>query len=356
MSDATREDLASRNGHADNQGPVETSHHTKEDEKRRQKESGYYGIPPIKKPHWTWQVPLYLWLGGIGAGSHLIATLVRLMGHEDRALLRASRYTTLFTMILSPILLIWDLGRPERFLNMLRVLKLRSPMSTGSWSISIFGALSGLIATRQAAEDGLLGDNFASRAARRFIPDRVLSVITLPFALYVGAYTGILLIATSVPMWARNWMLMGPTFLSSGFSNALSAMSLILNLGRWGTHETHSMLRRAEKATLVIEAALVAGSLYKMGRWGSPLRSKRLAPTFFGGTIVGGILVPLALLFGVFGEESRKKSIITSLLVLIGGLLFRFDMVHGGKMSADDPEATFSFAQPDNASEPPENG
>lgn len=352
MSDVTREDLGSRNGHG---GPerVETSHHTKNDAERQQKESGYYGIPPIKKPHWTWQVPLYLWLGGIGAGSHLIATLVRLMGNGDKALLRASRYTTLFTMILSPILLIWDLGRPERFLNMLRILKLRSPMSTGSWAISIFGSMSGLIATRQAAEDGLLGHNFAARAAKRFVPDRALSVITLPFGLYVGAYTGILLIATSVPMWARNWMLMGPTFLSSGFSNALSAMSLILNLGNWGEHRTHSALRRAEKTTLLIEAALIAGSLFKMGRWAKPLRSRRLAPTFFGGTILGGIVLPLALLSG---EESRKRSMLASVLVLVGGLLFRFDMVQGGKMSADDPEATFTFAQPENVPETQERG
>jgi formate-dependent nitrite reductase membrane component NrfD len=352
MSDVTREDLGSRNGHGGTER-VETSHHTKNDAERQQKESGYYGIPPIKKPHWTWQVPLYLWLGGIGAGSHLIATLVRLMGNGDKALLRASRYTTLFTMILSPILLIWDLGRPERFLNMLRILKLRSPMSTGSWAISIFGSMSGLIATRQAAEDGLRGHTFAARAAKRFVPDRALSVITLPFGLYVGAYTGILLIATSVPMWARNWMLMGPTFLSSGFSNALSAMSLILNLGNWGEHRTHSALRRAEKTTLLIEAALIAGSLFKMGRWAKPLRSRRLAPTFFGGTILGGIVLPLALLSG---EESRKRSLLASVLVLAGGLLFRFDMVQGGKMSADDPEATFTFAQPENVPETQERG
>ena len=347
MSDATDATQDTLGLQGESEKP-ETSHHTKEDEKRQQKESGYYGIPPIKKPHWTWQVPIYLWLGGIGAGSHLIATLVRFMKDGDPALLRASRYTTLFTMILSPILLIWDLGRPERFLNMLRIIKLRSPMSTGSWSISVFGAMSGLIATHQAAEDGLLGrDNLVARAAKRLIPDRVLTVVTLPFGLYVGAYTGILLIATSVPMWAKNWMLMGPTFLSSGFSNALSAMSLILNLGRWGEHRTHSMLRRAEKATLVIEAAFVLGSLYKMGRWGSPLRSKKLAPTFFGGSLLGGILVPFALLSGLFGEQSRKKSMLASVLVLVGGLLFRFDMVLGGKMSADDPEATFTFAQPE---------
>lgn len=344
MSDNTTEETLGLQGEpASANGKAQTSHHTKEDAERQKKESGYYGIPPIKKPHWTWQVPLYLWLGGIGAGSHLISTVASLSGHDDKALMSASRYTTLLTMILSPILLIWDLGRPERFLNMLRILKLRSPMSTGSWSISVFGTFSGAIATRQAAEDGLLGDdNLAVRLAKRLIPEKALSVITLPFALYVGAYTGILLIATSVPMWARNWMLMGPTFLSSGLSNALSAMSLILNLTRSGEEKTHRILHRAEKATLLIEAALVAASLARMGRWGKPLFSKRLAPTFVGGTLIGGIAAPIALLFG---KQSRKKSIISALLVLVGGLLFRFDMVHGGKMSADDPEATFTFAR-----------
>jgi len=348
MTDTSRESPDQQNG-----ASPETSHHTKEDEKRQQKESGYYGIPPIKRPHWTWQVPLYLWLGGIGAGSHLIATLTRLMGHEDRSLLRASRYTVLVTIVLSPVLLIWDLGRPERFLNMLRILKLRSPMSTGSWAISVFGALSGLIATRQAADDGLLGDNLVARLARRMIPDRVLSVVALPVGLYVGAYTGILLIATSVPMWARNWLLMGPTFLSSGFSNALSLMSLILNLTRRGEHGTHSRLRRAERATLVIEAALVAASLVRMGRWGKPLFSKRLAPTFVGGSLIGGILVPFVLLSS---GEGRRRSMLASVLVLVGGLLFRFDMVQGGKMSADDPEATFTFARSKDDPEPREGG
>ena len=77
-------------------------------------------------------------------------------------------------MILSPILLIWDLGRPERFYNMMRVLKLRSPMSTQSWSLLTFGNLGGLLAARQAAEDGLLGDNALSRLLLRLIPERLL--------------------------------------------------------------------------------------------------------------------------------------------------------------------------------------
>src|SRR4028119_482810 len=146
MSEATRESVQRSNG------KVETSHHPETDPKRKDKH--YYGIPPIKHAHWTWQIPVYFWIGGIGAGTQLFSTVAQLLGHEDAALKRASRYTVLVTMILSPIFLIWDLGRPERFYNMMRILKLRSPMSTQSWSLLTFGNLGGPPAARQPAEDG----------------------------------------------------------------------------------------------------------------------------------------------------------------------------------------------------------
>src|SRR5918994_7596849 len=160
MADVTRETLQERDGQVGG-GRAETSHHPRTDPERDDKD--YYGIPPIKKAHWTWEIPIYFWIGGIGAGTHLFSTVAQLLGHEDEALKRASRYTVLVTMILSPILLIWDLGRPERFYNMLRILKLRSPMSTQSWSLFTFGNLAGLLAARQAAEDGVLGRNALSR-------------------------------------------------------------------------------------------------------------------------------------------------------------------------------------------------
>src|SRR5215208_4046640 len=168
-------------------GEVSTSHHPEADSRRSDK--GYYGVPPIKHAHWTWQIPVYFWIGGLGAGVHLFSTIAELMGHEDRALIRTSRYTVLLTMVLSPVLLIWDLGRPERFYNMLRIIKLRSPMSTQSWSLFAFGNLSGLISARQAAEDGLLGDdNFLVRLVK-LIPARFLSILALPFGLFVGFNT-----------------------------------------------------------------------------------------------------------------------------------------------------------------------
>jgi len=248
-------------------------------------------------------------------------------------------------MILSPILLIMDLGRPERFYNMLRIVKWRSPMSMGTWALTSFGALTGLAATSQAAEDGLLGgDNALARLAGA-LPARFISVLALPFGFFVGAYTGVLIGATSIPMWARNVVLMGPTFLSSALSTGLSAISFVLHLGGWGERRTLEALRRAERAALVIEAGLIAASLIRMGKWGRPLFSKKLAPLFLGGTILGGILAPLALLSG---RASRPRGLLASVLVLVGGLTFRFAMIEGGRLSARDPQATFSFAKSGN--------
>lgn len=336
MTDVTRETPQQRNGRP------ETSHHPGNDPER--KDEGYYGIPPIKEHTWTWEIPVYFWLGGIGAGAHVVSAIARALGNDDRAFLRTSRYLTLVTMILSPILLIMDLGRPERFLNMLRIFKWRSPMSVGTWGLTIFASLSGLVATSQAAKDGLLGDNPVSRTAG-LIPARLLSVLALPFGFFVAAYTGVLIALTSVPMWARNAVLMGPTFLSSALSTGLSAISLILHAGGWGEHRTHAALRRAERYALVAEAGLLAASLVRMGRWGKPLYSRRLAPLFFGGTVLGGIVAPFLLLLG---KESRSKGLLSSALVLLGGLALRFAIVEGGRYSARDPQATFDFARQEN--------
>ena len=341
MTDVGQETTLQQNGE------VETSHHPKADSRRDDK--NYYGIPPIKHAHWTWQIPVYFWIGGIGAGVHLFSTVAQLLGHEDRALIRTSRYTVLLTMILSPIFLIWDLGRPERFYNMLRIVKLRSPMSTQSWSLFIFGNLGGMLAVRQAAEDGLLGRGVLSRLVMRLIPERLLSILALPFGLFVGFNTGNLISATSVPMWARNWMLMAPTFLTSGLSTALSLLSLVLHLGHSGEKKTLRALRRAEKATLVIEGALFAASLARMSRWSKPLFSRKVAPLFVGGGILAGIVAPMALLFG---RETRGKSLLASTLVLLGGLAFRFAIILGGRISANDPEAYFTFASGENAPQP----
>src|SRR5581483_6822291 len=91
---------------------------------------GYYGVPPIHKAHWHWLIVTYFFMGGISAGSYVVASVAELFGGEaGRRISRAGRYVSLTFIIPSPVLLILDLKRPARFLDMLRVFKFRSPMS-----------------------------------------------------------------------------------------------------------------------------------------------------------------------------------------------------------------------------------
>src|SRR5206468_10285540 len=108
---------------------------------------GYYGQPVVKPPVWTWEVPLYFFFGGMAGMSAVIASGAAIFHHLDLA--RTAMWIACIAgAIVSPVLLIMDLGRPHLFLNMLRVFKHRSAMSMGAWILSAFGACAvpGLIA------------------------------------------------------------------------------------------------------------------------------------------------------------------------------------------------------------------
>src|SRR5918996_4614863 len=97
----------------------------------------YHGFPLLKRPVWTWEIPTYFFVGGIAGASALVGAVARRTGASD-TLVRDARWIAAVGAVLSPPLLIADLGRPERFLNMLRVFKLRSPMSVGVWTLVAF--------------------------------------------------------------------------------------------------------------------------------------------------------------------------------------------------------------------------
>ena len=98
----------------------------------------YYGRPVLKEPTWTWEIPAYFFAGGLAGASSVLALVSRLAG--DDKLARPARLAALGGAAVSPVLLISDLGRPERFYEMLRVFKPTSPMSVGTWVLSTFGA------------------------------------------------------------------------------------------------------------------------------------------------------------------------------------------------------------------------
>src|SRR6266700_7494820 len=127
-------------------------------------EATYYDYPVLKQPFWRWEIIWYFFLGGLAAGSYVIASIASLFGSkEDRVVVRTGYYLSLLALLPCPLLLIKDLGRPERFLNMLRTFKVSSPMSMGTWGLLSFSLFSGTTAVIQAARDGQLGKWWGAR-------------------------------------------------------------------------------------------------------------------------------------------------------------------------------------------------
>ena len=308
--------------------------------------STYYGVPLVKKAHWKWQIVLYFFLGGMAGGSFLVSTLADLFNREKyRDLIRAGRYLSFVCILASPVLLIIDLGRPQRFYNMLRILKLRSVMSLGSWGLSIFGMLCGLTTAHQMANDGLL--NWVPPIAKlmRAIPVRVIESLGSVAGLFVASYTGVLLSSTAVPVWARARHVLGPLFVTSGLSTALSALSLILSFGRSNREELEK-LDNAEVVAMTTELGLIASLYPILGPLGKPLFKGKNGVLFQAGTIGAGLAIPLLikLVSRVTGRKaSREQHIATSLLVLIGGYILRYVWIIAGRASADDPEAVHYY-------------
>jgi formate-dependent nitrite reductase membrane component NrfD len=293
----------------------------------------------IHAAHWGWMVVVYFFLGGIAGASYTIATIANLVS-QDREVERAARYLSFAAILPCPLLLVLDLGRPDRFLHMLRIVKLRSPMSLGSWALVAMGGLASLGAGLQALAD------ISGRDVLRG-PRRAVGIVGLPFSVFLSGYTGILLAATNVPIWWRAFPLLSPTFISSAYSTSLAAMSVLLGLGG-ERQDTHRKLARADAMCLAIELSALTGAVLRMGSIGRPLTRGRLGRVFWPVTYVGGVLLPLLLQLNgpAQGEEiSPLRRNGTALLVLIGGFSLRALMIFAGRESANRPEDYFAMTR-----------
>jgi len=312
--------------------------------------ASYYGVPAVHKPHWKWLIIWYFFLGGISAASYVIASIAELFGGaEARRITRAGRYISLAALLPSPILLILDLGRPERFHHMLYIIKLRSPMSVGTWGLTIFGGFCGLSALIQAAQDGLLGRAKLINRILLAMPCKAINVIGSAFGFFVGGYTGVLLGATAVPLWAKNYLLLGPLFLASAMSTATAAITLVLSMVRGTSHNTFKRLERLDTWTLIAELGLILGARINTGQMlARPIREGRLGHIFRWGVLGLGIIAPLTLLSLArvrHTTSTRWLTVLSSILTLTGGFLLRYVMVMAGRASADDPQATYALAR-----------
>jgi formate-dependent nitrite reductase membrane component NrfD len=278
-------------------------------------------IGPIIQPAvWTWEVPLYFWCGGIAAGASFVAAGCELAGDEDSA--RIARRVVLGGVAPCAPLLIADLGRPARFLHMLRIFKPRSPMSTGAWTLSLFSSL----AAAAVAAD----------LARRPRLARATAYTTAAVATYFGSYTGVLLSSTAVPLWSRSHRLLGPIFAAASAATGASAVRLALAAAGRTRASTRTVAGRVEATAMVVELALAALNERRLGQLGAPLRSNRLFKMAEGGAVAG-----LALRLA----RRRAADHAASALTLAAGLVFRYAWVDAGRASAVDDAAIAATAR-----------
>jgi hypothetical protein len=285
---------------------------------------GYYGEPVVKPPVWTWEIPLYLFFGGMGGMSAAIAFGAYLFHYVD--LVRAAMWTAAIAgALLSPILLIMDLGRPHLFLNMLRVFKHRSPMSMGAWILTAFGtcAVPGLIVFELHAHQIFPGtlDELLSFAAGIFVFGAAI------FGTLLATYTGVLIGVTAIPAWFLHRTLLPIHFGTAGIGSAAAVLELL-------GHRISALNFIGFYAATVETALLIWLSVAKHGAADRAIHEHGSGWLIRIGEVLNG---PLALLLRFFGFIPWA-----AISFLAGALISRFGWIAVGKVSGADPEAIFA--------------
>lgn len=300
---------------------------------------GYFGRPVLKRPEWGRSVIAYLFLGGIMGGCGTIAMLAE--RSRDRNLAMAAKLSSFALAAVCPLILISHLGKPARFLNMLRIVKFKSPMSMGVWGLIAFSGVSGATALGELANGGHLPRwlRIASPPGATFLQSLLGAFIT--------GYTGVLLSATAVPIWAKGKRHIPAACVCSGLGGAC-ALNIVLLL-RGENHATITKLERLELACTASELLILLHFRKHAGDYGKPMYEGALGKRFFNASILGGLALPIALnsfslLARPKGYLAKSLALAAGMLTLAGGAIFRQTLIESGKKSADDPQA--GLAQP----------
>jgi hypothetical protein len=287
-------------------------------------ENGYYQIPLLKEPPWTWEIPLYFFVGGAAGAAAVIGAIADYTG-GDRELVKHARWIAAAGSVISPALLVSDLGRPERFLAMLRVFKIQSPMSVGVWTL--LGFSTGAAATAFAE---ILRGRYGS-----LLPVRVLEnagqVASLAFGLPFSNYTGVLIGATAVPVWNRSASTLPLHFGASGLGAAVGLLELL-------GHRKNRALQALGIGAAIIET--LEGASIELRR-DAALNPLKCGPsgvvTRAGGALAGPVSLALRtaslMTTGKWSASLRRWASWSSIL---GSLITRIAWVYAGRVSSRD--------------------
>lgn len=284
----------------------------------------YYDHPMLKEPVWIWSIPAYFYVGGVaGVGATLGAAAQLIAPDAMRSLIFRSRWVATIGGAVSAGLLITDLGRPERFLNMLRVFRIGSPMSMGSWILTLFSSAAGAAAVL----------DFAPLIFRPFA--NLFGLIAGVLGLGLSGYTGVLISQSAVPIWRTAYRTTPVLFLASGTAAAASFFEFLdLNAREAGAVKWFGSVGKILElaATFALEA-----DARRIERVGRPLTHG-----------FSGFLWQSAKVFAITSAvislapgKSRPKRIIAGVLGSIASICLRFGLFYAGKASARDPRASF---------------
>jgi formate-dependent nitrite reductase membrane component NrfD len=284
----------------------------------------YYDHPMLKQPVWIWSIPAYFYVGGVaGVGATFGAAAQLIAPSAMHSLIMRSRWAGTFGGALSAALLIHDLGRPARFLNMLRVFRISSPMSIGSWILTLFSSATGAAALLP------FGPCIFRPLANLF------GLISGILGLGLAGYSGVLLSQTAVPLWQASYRITPVLFLASGTAAASSFFEFFkLNSREASAVEWFGSMGKVTELAAIF---VLESNARRIARVGRPLNSGfsgflwQSAKAF---TIASAVI-------SILPGKSRRKRIIAGVLGSLAGICLRFGLFYAGKSSARDPRASF---------------
>jgi polysulfide reductase-like protein len=285
--------------------------------------TGYYSIPMLKEPQWSWEIPVYFFVGGAAGAAAVIAQIAQMTGAKAE-IVRDARTIAAIGSILTPALLVADLGVPSRFLNMLRVFKVQSPMSVGVYIVSAFGP-----ATVLAKAANYVRQNRTGVMLKIF--ESTAGLFSALLGLGMATYTGVLIGATAIPVWNENINSLPIHFALSGLGAGVSALQMM-------SHEDSgslNMLGIAASLGETIEGVKLESALKPANQ---PLKEGVSGViTRLGGVLSGPVPLTLRVAAALAGEKrSRQLVRAASVATIAGSFLTRLGWILAGHASASD--------------------
>jgi Polysulphide reductase, NrfD len=273
----------------------------------------YYGRPILKEPVWTWEVPWYFVAGGLAGASATLGLGARLAGNHRLA---RSAFTVSGAGVTAGVpLLVSDLGRPERFHHMLRMFKVTSPLSVGSWILAAMGP---------AAAGAAVSDRLELFPAL----GRAAEVVAGLLGPALATYTGTLVADTAVPVWHEAGRELPFVFAGSAAASAGAAAILTTPAADAGP------ARRLAVTGALLELGAGRAMERRLGELGEPYRqgpAGRLARLAKACTAAGAGLVAAG------GRRRRGLAAAGAGLLLAGSVCERWAVYKAGFQSARDP-------------------